>query len=186
MRTPSSALPAWPNGLVEGLLVKVLGSPFGTAAFAFGAGFFALSLTTFLLTTFLAAGLDLGLTFVLAFVLALTFLRFAIVVPSRNSIDVADLFLAKHALRVEVADAAALAAGCRIDHRVDEGRLAGVHGLVDGATQLVGCRHMHADAAERFDDFVVARVFDEGRGRGIRTAGGIEVGSAIDAVVVED
>src|ERR1700704_5446478 len=28
MRTPSSALPACPNGLVEGLLVKVLGRPF--------------------------------------------------------------------------------------------------------------------------------------------------------------
>src|SRR6202048_5056263 len=46
---------------------------------------------------------------------------------------VVDLFLTNLALRVEVTDAAALAASRRIDHRVDEGRLAGVHGLVDGA-----------------------------------------------------
>src|SRR5277367_5988605 len=48
------------------------------------------------------------------------------------------LFLAQHALRVEVADAAALAAGGRVDHRVDQGRLAGVHRRVDGPLQLVG------------------------------------------------
>src|ERR1700674_344619 len=62
--------------------------------------------------------------------------------------DVANLFLAKHALRVEVADAAALGAGRRVDHRVDQGRLAGVHRLVHGATQLIGRCHMGANAAE--------------------------------------
>ncbi len=43
------------------------------------------------------------------------------------------LLLLQRALRIEVADAAALAAGRRIDHRVDERRLAGVHRRVDGA-----------------------------------------------------
>src|ERR1700730_4453602 len=43
------------------------------------------------------------------------------------------LFFPKLALRGEVADRAALAAGRRIKHRVDQGRLAGVHGRVDGA-----------------------------------------------------
>src|SRR5260221_14775936 len=37
------------------------------------------------------------------------------------------LLLLQRALRVEVADAAALAAGGRVDHRVDQRRLAGVH-----------------------------------------------------------
>src|SRR6202158_1380661 len=97
----------------------------------------------------------------------------------------ADLFLAKHALRVGVADAAALAAGRRIDHRVDEGRLAGVHGRVDGALQLVGRCHLHADAAECFHHLVVARAFGEYGRRRIRTRG-VDVGSAINAVVVED
>src|SRR3954454_3444500 len=64
--------------------------------------------------------------------------------------------LADRALRVEVADAAALAARCRIDHRVDEGGLAGIHGVVDGTLQLVWRRHIDADAAERLHHLVVA------------------------------
>src|SRR5436190_19157333 len=62
--TPSSALPAWPYGLVLGF-----GKPFGTAAFM---DFFALSFTTFF-----DAALDLAL------VLALALLSFfvAIFVP---------------------------------------------------------------------------------------------------------
>src|SRR3954462_10841951 len=175
MRTPSSALPASPQGLDDGL-----GRPLATAFFA--AGFFAFSVTTFF-----AAALALGLALVLglAFVLALAFLPFAIVVPLRVRL-MWPIILAKHALRVEVADAAALAAGCRIDHRVDESRLAGVHGLVHGAPQLVRCRHIDADAAERFHHLVVARVLDEHGGRNVRTAGRVDVGSAIDAVIVED
>src|SRR5215813_11135506 len=98
----------------------------------------------------------------------------------------ASLFLANRALRVELADAAALGAGRRVDHRVDEGRLAGVHGRVDGALELVGRCRLRADTAECFRDLVVARALDEdGRGR-VRTAGGIGVGAAINAVVVED
>src|SRR5262245_42122393 len=71
------------------------------------------------------------------------------------------LFLAKDALRIEVADAAAFAAGCRVDHRIDESRLAGIQGPVDGALELVGRRHISANAAERFHHLVVARPFDE-------------------------
>src|SRR5262249_5212215 len=76
-------------------------------------------------------------------------------------------------------------AGRRVDHRVDEGRLAGVHRLVHGPPQLVRRRHVNADAPESFRNLVVARVLDEdGRGR-VGAAGGIGVGAAIDAVVVE-
>src|SRR6267378_6843875 len=67
---------------------------------------------------------------------------------SRPPPDVANLFLAKHALRIEVADAAAFGAGSRVDHCVDEGRPAGVHGLVHGALQFVRRRGVHANAAE--------------------------------------
>src|SRR5262245_63958334 len=94
-------------------------------------------------------------------------------------------FLANRALRVEFADATALGAGGRVDHRVDEGRLAGVHGRVDGALEFVGRCRLNAGAAECFRDLVVARALDEdGRG-GVRTAGGIGVGAAINAIVVE-
>src|SRR5919204_2853460 len=96
------------------------------------------------------------------------------------------LFLAHHALRIEVADTTALAARRRIDNRVDESRLARVHGLVHGAAQFVGRRHMDTHSAEGFYDLVVARVFDEGGRRRVWTTGGIDVGAAIDAVVVED
>src|SRR5467141_3445288 len=100
--------------------------------------------------------------------------------------DVANLFLAKHALRVEVADAAALRAGGGVDHRVDQGRLAGVHGLVHGALELVRRRRVDANAAECLHHLVVTRVPDEDGRRNVRTPGGIDVGSAIDAVIVED
>src|SRR6266403_136584 len=94
--------------------------------------------------------------------------------------------LAKHALRIEVADAAALRAGRRVDHRVDQRGLAGVHGLVHGAFELVRRRRVHANTVECLHHLVVARVLDEHSRRNIRTAGWIDVGPAIDAVVVED
>src|SRR5262245_24069652 len=55
-----------------------------------------------------------------------------------SSHDIADcpippLFLLQQALRVEVADTAALAARRGIDRGIDEGRLARVHGRGDGA-----------------------------------------------------
>src|SRR5829696_1395097 len=58
----------------------------------------------------------------------------------------AELFLAKYALRVEVADAPALRAGAGVDHRVDQGRLTGVHRLVDRAFQLVRSCRVDTDA----------------------------------------
>src|SRR5450755_1844333 len=95
------------------------------------------------------------------------------------------LFLLQLALRVEVADAAALAAGSRIQHRVDQGRLAGIHRRVHGALQFIrGCR-VNADAAESFHHLVVARALDEYGRRWIR-ADRVDVGAAINAVIVED
>src|SRR5258708_40033585 len=97
-----------------------------------------------------------------------------------------DLLLAQLALRIEVADAAALAAGRRIDHRVDQGGLARIHRGIHRALELVGRRGVDARAAESLHHLVVARAFHENRRRGIRTAAGVLVGASIDAVVVED
>src|SRR5690606_11761097 len=62
--------------------------------------------------------------------------------PSRAFIAFPPLFLFDHALWVEVADAAAFRAGRWVDHRVDEGRLAGIHGRAHGAVQLVRRRYV--------------------------------------------
>src|SRR5262249_24375956 len=119
MRTPSSALPACPHGLVLGR-----GKPFAAAALA--------GLFDFNFTSFLAAGFDLALPLafaVLGFLVAISPSPSFLLMPGGHA---SSLFLANCALRVEIADAAAFAARCRIDHRVDEGRLAGIHGLVHG------------------------------------------------------
>src|SRR6187402_2335402 len=102
--------------------------------------------------------------------------------PSNRSL----LFFGCCALWIQSADAAALAAGRRVDDGIDEGRPARVHGLVHRTAQLVRCRRLNTDAAERFHHLVVTRVLDEDRWRNVGTAGGIDVGSSIDAVVVED
>src|SRR5450755_2516975 len=81
------------------------------------------------------------------------------------------LFFAKHALWIEIANAAALTAGGRVDHCIDEGRLTGVHSLVYGALELVRRRRVDADAAESIHDLVVARAFDEDGRRNVRPSG---------------
>src|SRR6202521_2815973 len=50
--------------------------------------------------------------------------RNVVVMPAKGARRAADLFLLQLALRIEVADPAALAAGRRIQHRVDQSRLA--------------------------------------------------------------
>src|SRR5260221_14319696 len=166
MRTPSSALPASPHGLVEGggnsVTTPLLRTASAFCAVIFDVGLFA---ACFFATFFAAA-------------FPAAFLRVAIAISS--------LFFANHALRVEVADATTLAAGRGVDHRVDEGRLAGVHRLVHGALELVGRRRMDADASKCLHHLVVARAFDEDGCRNVRTPRGVDVGSAVDAVVVED
>src|SRR5271170_6088949 len=75
-------------------------------------------------------------------------------------------FFRQGAFRVEIADVATLAARRRVDHRVDQRGLAGVHGRVDGALQLVRRGRIDADSTETLDHHVVAGTLDEpGRGR---------------------
>src|SRR3981081_2711562 len=95
------------------------------------------------------------------------------------------LFLLQLALRIEVADPAALAAGRRVQHRIDQGRLARIHRRVDGALEFIRGRRIDADAAERLHHLVVARALDE-HGRGGIRADTVDVGAAVNAVVVED
>src|SRR5712691_8372789 len=126
MRTPSSALPASPHGLALGFGIGAAASAMPTGATRLTAVFLGLDFATFFFTAgFFAAAFGF-----------FDFLRGAIFHPllylgvvsraSRHSGEGrrSTLFFADHALRVEVADAAALGAGRRVDHRVYEGRLA--------------------------------------------------------------
>src|SRR5205814_7244219 len=79
---------------------------------------------------------------------------------------------------VETGDAAALGAGGLVDHRVDERRLARAQRFFHRASQLRRRRGVHADAAERLDDPVVARALDEYRRCRI-AAIRIDVGAAV-------
>src|SRR6185437_4332958 len=162
--TPSSALPSLPHGLVEGALVDTLGKPLPLLFFAttLSGGFF-----TSLAFTFTLEAAALTLAFFAIF--------FAILVL---------LLLLQLGLRIEIADAAALAAGGRIDHRVDQRGLASIHRRVDGALQLVWRRGVDAGPAERLHHIVVAGTLDE-HGRRRVVAGLVGVGAAVDAVVVE-
>src|SRR6266446_682307 len=166
MRTPSSALPALPQGALEGFGSPL---PFFFAPLRLAAAFFVVIFTTFFAAVRFAA-----------FFAAVFFIFL------RISIFPCSLFLLHYALRIEISDAAALAAGPRVDGGVDERRLAGIHGRIHRSLQLVRRCCMDADASECFHHLVVTcALHEDGRGR-VRTAGGIDVGPAIDAVVVED
>src|SRR4051794_40899337 len=94
-------------------------------------------------------------------------------------------FLLQLALRVKVSDAAAFAARGGIEHCIDQRRLAGIHRGVHRALQLIRRGRVDACAAKGLHHPVVTRAFDE-HGRRRIGACGIDVGAAIDAVVVED
>src|SRR6202040_3371189 len=92
------------------------------------------------------------------------------------------LLLGGGALGVEALDVAAFGAGGRVDHGVDQRRLAGGERLADGAGEARRVGTVVGGAAERLDDLFVARV---GQQAGRRVGGAGRV-AAIDAVVVED
>src|SRR4051812_3011535 len=157
MRTPSSALPAWPNGLVEGFgapLPLDLAASF-TIFFALGAAFFATFFAVFLagfaaFFCFLAIGVSLYV-----FPSAHSRVSGNPVLGSGSLLlrgrAARELFLLQLAPRIEIADAARLAAGSRIENRIDQRRLARVHCGVDGTFEFVGRGRVDADAAERLD-----------------------------------
>src|SRR5487761_2150076 len=113
-----------------------------------------------------------------------TWVKSRILTPSSAFILRSSL-LRQGAFRVEIADVATLAARRRIDRRVDQRGLAGVHGRVDGALQLVRRGRIDANPAEPLDHPVVAGTLDERGGGGVGAAARIDTIAAIDAVVVE-
>src|SRR3984885_3905456 len=113
-----------------------------------------------------------------------TWVKSRILTPSSAFVMCSSLRL-QVALGIEIADIAALAAGRRIDRRVDQCRPPGFNRRIDRPLQFVRRRYMHANAAKPVDHPVVAGPFDEhGRCR-IVTAAQVDAVAAVNAVVVE-
>src|SRR5438093_12580404 len=68
------------------------------------------------------------------------------------------LLLWNTALRVEIADVAALRPRCRIDRAIDQGRLPRSQRLGEGLREPLRIDGIVTDAAKGFDQLVVARV----------------------------
>src|SRR2546427_2885256 len=92
------------------------------------------------------------------------------------------LFLFRGA-RVQARDAAAFGARGLVDDGIDQRGLLRADGFFHCLAQLGRGRGVHAHAAEGLDQLVIARALHEYRGRRI-AAVGIDVGAAVDAVVV--
>src|SRR5215470_387639 len=88
--------------------------------------------------------------------------------------------------RIEAGDAAALGAAAFVDDRVDQCRPPRADRFLHRPAELVGRRHVHADAAEGFHQFLVARVLDEDERRRIGPPRRVRFVAAVDAVVVHD
>src|ERR1700722_8385480 len=94
-----------------------------------------------------------------------TWVKSRILTPSSAFDILCSWLLRERAFWVEIADVAALAARRRVDHRVDQRGLAGVHRRIDGALQFVRRGRIDTNPAEPFDHLVVTGALDE-RGRG--------------------
>src|SRR2546430_6227776 len=77
------------------------------------------------------------------------------------------LLLRDAALRVEIADVAALRPHCRIDRAIDQGRLPRSQRLGEGLREPLRIDGIVADAAKGFDQLFVARVLHQDGRRGI-------------------
>src|SRR6267142_2863609 len=96
------------------------------------------------------------------------------------------LLLRDAALRVEIADVAALRPRCRIDRAIDQGWFPRSQRLGEGLREPLRIDGIVTDTAKGFDQLFVARLFHQDGWRGIGVAAGVDIVAAIDAAVVED
>src|SRR6266480_1882566 len=107
-------------------------------------------------------------------------------IPLSASILISKNLFLLSAGRIQARDTTAFGPGGFIDHGIDERGLARADGFLHCLAQLGRRRGVHAHAAEGLDQLVIACALDEHGGCHIRAAGWIDVGAAVDAVVVED
>src|SRR6266849_8238937 len=96
------------------------------------------------------------------------------------------LLLWNTALRVEIADVAALRPRCRIDRAIDQGRFPRSQRLGESLREPLRIDGIVTDTAKGFDQLVVARVLHQDGWRGIGATATVHIVAAIDAAVVED
>src|SRR5712691_856287 len=104
----------------------------------------------------------------------------------RTHLTCPSLLLWNTALRVEIADVAALRSRCRIDRAIGHGRLPRSQRLGEGLRAPLRIDGIVADAAKGFDQLVVAGVLQQDGWRGIGATATVHIVAAIEAAVVED
>src|SRR5919197_3338168 len=96
------------------------------------------------------------------------------------------LLLRDAALRVEIADVAALRPRGRIDRAIDQGRSPRSQSTGESLGQALRIGSRVAVAAKGFDQLFVARVLHQDGRRGVGATAAVDIVAAIDAAVVED
>src|SRR5438034_10272190 len=96
------------------------------------------------------------------------------------------LLLRDAALRVEIADVAALRPRCRIDGAIDQSRFPRSQRIGESLREPLRIDGIVADAAKGFDQLFVARLLHQDGRRGVGATAAVDIVAAIDSAVVED
>src|SRR3989441_7122474 len=96
------------------------------------------------------------------------------------------LLLWNTALRVEIADVAALRPRCRIDRAIDQGRFPRSQRIGESLREPLRIDGIVADAAKGFDQLFVARLLHQDGRAGVGATAAVDIVAAIDSAVVED
>src|SRR5207249_5926020 len=105
--------------------------------------------------------------------------------PLTRALPCPSLLLWKTALRVEIADVAALRPRCRIDRAIDQGRFPRSQRIGESLREPLRIDGIVAGAAKGFDQLFVARVLHQDGRCGVGATAAFDIVGAIDAVAVD-
>src|SRR5258707_11419304 len=90
------------------------------------------------------------------------------------------------ALRVEIADVAALRSRFRVDRTINQGGFPRGQGIGESLRQPLRIEGVVTEAAKGFDQLFVARLLHQDGRRGVGATAAVDIVAAIDSAVVED
>src|SRR2546426_10331393 len=105
---------------------------------------------------------------------------------SEDASSTSSLLLWNTALRVEIADMAALRPRGRIDRAIDQGRFPRSERLGERLREPLRFGGIVTDTAEGFAPLFVPGFFHQGRGHGVGATTAVDSVAAIDSAVVEE